>query len=116
MTGWALLLFAVFLLADRRERVGGCARTVRSAVLLPFTIYGMNALFIFAFSGFVAKMLGFIKFAQANGSTISLKAPLYAPLQVAAARAGECLAAVCAAVQRSRCSRSRGPCGGKNGS
>ena len=48
---------------------------------MPFTICGMNALFIFAFSGFIAKMLGFIKFGQADGSTIALKGVLYAPLQ-----------------------------------
>lgn len=48
---------------------------------LPFTIYGMNALFIFAFSGLVAKMLGFIKFSNAAVGTISLKGALFAPLQ-----------------------------------
>ena len=48
---------------------------------LPLTIYGMNALFIFAFSGLVAKMLGFFKFMQADGSTLPLKSVLYAPLQ-----------------------------------
>ena len=36
-------------------------------LFLPFTIYGMNALFIFALSGLIAKMLGFIKFTQADG-------------------------------------------------
>jgi predicted acyltransferase len=40
----------------------------------------MNALFIFAFSGFVAKMLGFIKFGQSDGTTLSLGKHLYAPL------------------------------------
>ena len=48
---------------------------------LPFTIYGMNALFIFALSGLIAKMLGFIKFTQTDGKLLSLKALIYAPLQ-----------------------------------
>ncbi|RZA31283.1 MAG: DUF5009 domain-containing protein [Lysobacteraceae bacterium] len=80
MTGWALLAFGVFYwLLDAnpyaivRERAGMWAK--------PFLIYGMNALFIFAFSGFVAKMLGFIKLAQPDGSQHSLGSTLYAPLK-----------------------------------
>ena len=80
MTGWALLAFGVFYwLLDAnphaivRERAGRWAK--------PFVIYGMNALFIFAFSGFVAKMLGFIKLAQPDGSRHSLGSTLYAPLK-----------------------------------
>lgn len=80
MTGWALLAFGVFYwLLDAnpyaivRERAGVWAK--------PFLIYGMNALFIFAFSGFVAKMLGFIKLAQPDGSQHSLGSTLYAPLK-----------------------------------
>lgn len=80
MTGWALLAFGVFYwLLDAnpyaivRERAGVWAK--------PFVIYGMNALFIFAFSGFVAKMLGFIKLAQPDGSQHSLGSTLYAPLK-----------------------------------
>ena len=79
MTGWALLIFAVFYwLID-----GNASSRIREKsqrVLLPFTIYGMNALFIFAFSGLVAKMLGYIKFSQ-DGSNVSLKAILYAPIK-----------------------------------
>jgi predicted acyltransferase len=41
----------------------------------------MNALFIFALSGVIAKTLGFVKFGQADGSLHSLKAVLYAPIQ-----------------------------------
>ncbi len=64
MTGWSLVFFAPFhALMD--------ARTVGRRALAPFTIYGMNALFIFALSGFVARLL-------AMGGT---KARLYAPLQ-----------------------------------
>jgi predicted acyltransferase len=80
MTGWALLAFGVFYwLLDAnpyaivRARAGVWAK--------PFVIYGMNALFIFAFSGFVAKMLGFIKLAQPDGSQHSLGSTLYAPLK-----------------------------------
>jgi predicted acyltransferase len=80
MTGWALLVFSAFFwLLDvnpyqpLRE---AAARWTR-----PFQIYGMNALFIFAFSGLVAKMFGFIKLAQPDGSTVSLGRTLYAPIR-----------------------------------
>ena len=80
MAGWALLLFSAFYwLIDGNDASPLRGRSQR--LLLPFTIYGMNALFIFALSGFIAKMLGFIKFAQEGGNTISLKGALYAPLQ-----------------------------------
>ena len=80
MTGWALLVFSAFFwLLDvnpyqpLRE---AAARWTR-----PFQIYGMNALFIFAFSGLVAKMFGFIKLAQPDGSEVSLGRTLYAPIR-----------------------------------
>lgn len=80
MTGWALLAFgACYWLLDAapdarlRERAAAWSR--------PFVIYGMNALFIFAFSGFVAKMLGFIKIAQPDGSELALGRVLYAPIK-----------------------------------
>ena len=80
MTGWALLVFSVFYwLMDANE--SATLRNQTSRFFLPFTIYGMNALFIFAFSGLIAKMLGFIKLSQDPGGTLSLKAVLYAPLQ-----------------------------------
>ena len=80
MTGWALLIFGVFYwLIDGNE--SPALRGRAQIWLLPFTIYGMNALFIFAFSGFVAKMMGYIKFTQDNGAPLSLKGVLYAPLQ-----------------------------------
>jgi predicted acyltransferase len=75
MTGWGLLVFACFYwLIDANSSVVGREKAAR--LFLPFTIYGMNALFIFAFSGLVAKLLGFIKI-----SSLSLKSVLYAPLQ-----------------------------------
>jgi len=80
MTGWALLLFSAFFwLLDVNPY-----RAVREAAARwthPFKIYGMNALFIFAFSGLVAKMLGFIKLAQPDGGTLSLGRSLYAPIR-----------------------------------
>ena len=41
----------------------------------------MNALFIFALSGVVAKTLGFIKLTQSDGAVLSLSAWLYAPIK-----------------------------------
>jgi len=80
MTGWALLVFSAFYwLIDGNESANLRERSQRW--FLPFTIYGMNALFIFAFSGLVAKMLGYIKFSQAGGGSVSLKGVLYAPIQ-----------------------------------
>ncbi len=80
MTGWALLVFSAFYwLIDASSSTALRLRAQR--YFLPFTIYGMNALFIFAFSGLVAKMLGFIKFAQDSGTPLTLKGMLYAPLQ-----------------------------------
>jgi predicted acyltransferase len=80
MTGWALLVFASFYwLIDGSGDARLRDHSRRS--LLPFTIYGMNALFIFAFSGLVAKMLGFIKFAGDDGKMMTLKALLYAPIK-----------------------------------
>lgn len=79
MTGWALLGFAAFywvLDASPDAALRSRARHWSK----PFLIYGMNALFIFAFSGFVAKMLGFIKLQQADGSTLALGRVLYAPI------------------------------------
>jgi predicted acyltransferase len=78
--GWALLLFAAFYwLLDANPHPPLRAAAARWSK--PFIIYGMNALFIFAFSGLVAKMLGFIKFSQPDGSSISLGALSYAPLR-----------------------------------
>jgi predicted acyltransferase len=78
--GWALVVFGAFYWL-----IDGCASarvTDRArSTFLPLTIFGMNALFIFAFSSLVAKILNAIKFADASGAMISLKATLYAPLK-----------------------------------
>jgi predicted acyltransferase len=79
MTGWALLAFGGFYwLLDANPNLALRDRARRWST--PLLIYGMNALFIFAFSGLVAKMLGFIKLGQADGTTLSLGKRLYAPL------------------------------------
>ncbi|MBL8519475.1 MAG: DUF1624 domain-containing protein [Betaproteobacteria bacterium] len=77
MTGWALVVFAAFYwLMDAVEDDAIRARS--RAWLQPMTIYGMNALFIFAFSGLVAKMMAFIKVGE---PAQSLKALAYAPIK-----------------------------------
>ena len=79
MNGWALLVFAAFYwLLDGSDDAALKARARR--LLLPLTIYGMNALFIFAFSGLVARLLGALRFASSNGDTVTLKALLFAPI------------------------------------
>ncbi len=79
MTGWALLMFSAFYwLIDGNDSAR--LRERAQHWLLPFTIYGMNALFIFAFSGLVAKMMGYIKFAR-DGGNVTLKGMLYEPIQ-----------------------------------
>lgn len=80
MAGWSLLVFAAFYwLIDGAPQAN--IRKASEKFFLPFTIYGMNALFIFAFSGFIAKMLGFIKFTDEANKAVALKTILYAPLQ-----------------------------------
>lgn len=79
MTGWALLVFAAcFWLLDANPHPA--LRQTAARWSRPFVIYGMNALFIFALSGFVAKMFGYVKFAQPDGSLRNLGETLYAPL------------------------------------
>jgi predicted acyltransferase len=80
MNGWALLVFGVFYwLIDANDNLAWRERARK--VMLPFTIYGMNALFIFALSGLVAKVLANVKFTQADQSFLTLKALLYSPVQ-----------------------------------
>jgi len=81
MTGWALIVFSVFYwFLDALEPAGTRARATMLST--PLIIYGMNALFIFAFSGLVAKMLGFIKIAPADGTPVPLKAMLTGALRI----------------------------------
>jgi predicted acyltransferase len=83
MSGWALLAFAAFYwLLDGSANAR--LRAIAAQISTPFLIYGVNALFIFALSGLIAKMLGFIKLTAADGAVISLGKWLYAPLQTLA--------------------------------
>jgi len=80
MTGWALLVFGAFYwLIDGSD--DAVLKRKSQQAFLPFTIYGMNALFIFAFSGLVAKIMGVIKFADDEGKMVALKTILYAPIK-----------------------------------
>lgn len=79
-TGYALLSFALFYwLLDARP--GAAVRERMRLLARPLVIYGMNALFIFAFSGLTAKMLGFIKVQQPDGSELALGRVLFAPIR-----------------------------------
>ena len=78
-TGWALVVFSAFYwLLDVNPHAP--VREAAARWCKPFVIYGMNALFIFAVSGLIAKMFGFIKFAQADGKSVSLGRLLYEPI------------------------------------
>jgi predicted acyltransferase len=76
MAGWSLIAFAVFhALMDAASSAAVRSRARRLA--LPLTIFGMNALFIFAFSGLVARLLG----VRLGAEGATLKASLYAPFR-----------------------------------
>lgn len=76
MAGWSCVLLGVFYwLLDAMPHQA--LRNRASAMATPFVIFGMNALFLFAFSGLVAKILANVM-ASAN---MTLKAWLYAPIQ-----------------------------------
>ena len=76
MAGWALLVFAAFYwLLDASPRPLSRARWAR--LLHPLLVFGMNALFLFALSGLLAKLLYTLKFADGR----SLGRVLYAPLR-----------------------------------
>ncbi len=80
-TGWALVLFGVFywlLDAIPTERV----RQISAWWMKPLVIYGMNALFLFALSSLIVKILGFVHWPMADGSSPSLGRLMYAPLKV----------------------------------
>lgn len=80
MAGWAQLLFACcYWLLDAMPLPLARARMARRAH--PLVVFGVNALFIFALSGLVAKLLYSWKLVGPDGVTRSLKAWLYAPIQ-----------------------------------
>ncbi|MBL0313341.1 MAG: DUF1624 domain-containing protein [Holophagaceae bacterium] len=72
--GWSLVFLAVFHAALDEAPPGFLLATRRAC--LPLTIYGMNALFLFVFSGIVARMLQSIHIA--GGATpMTLKEKLF---------------------------------------
>ena len=76
MAGSALLFFAVvYWLLDAMPQP--LARERWARLLHPLVVFGMNALFLFALSGLVAKLLYTVKLA--DGSTLGRA--LYAPLR-----------------------------------
>lgn len=80
MAGWSLIVFGAFYwLMDAVNDAS--VRHAAARWFKPFTVYGMNALFIFALSGLIAKMLAFIKFDGADGKAVALKTMLYSPIQ-----------------------------------
>jgi len=79
MSGWALLLFAVcYWLIDACGVDRIRARVVSLAK--PLEIFGVNALFMFAFSGLIAKMLGYLKVVSDVGTMVSVKTWLFTAL------------------------------------
>jgi predicted acyltransferase len=80
MTGWSLLAFAAFF-AVMDAAASATLRQASRKILLPLTIYGMNALFLFALSGLVARLLATINVMGDGGAPVSLKSWLYAPFQ-----------------------------------
>jgi len=73
MAGWACLVFGSFYwLLDAQPYAVARARLAR--LVRPLQVLGVNALFLFALSGLVAKMMGYIKI---DGR--SLHAVVYAP-------------------------------------
>ncbi len=80
ITGWGLIVFGAFYwLMDACD--SDKIKTQAAKWFKPFSIYGMNALFIFAFSGLFGKMLSFIKFSNDVGVATPLKALIYAPFK-----------------------------------
>jgi len=75
MSGWALVALAFFraLLDEPNEPL----RTRARAVLLPLTIFGRNALFLFVLSGLVGRLLVALKVAPG----VTLKEAIYAPVR-----------------------------------
>src|SRR5258706_4491996 len=75
MTGWSLVAMAFFqaLLDESPPNVREGARKA----FLPLAIFGMNALFLFALSGLVARILGAVRVREAT----TLMAWLYEPIR-----------------------------------
>lgn len=75
MAGWALATLAVF--RALLDESGATLRARARAACRPLTIFGMNALFLFALSGLIGRLL--VTFTAAPG--VTLKEWLYAPVR-----------------------------------
>jgi predicted acyltransferase len=75
MSGWALVALAFFraLLDEPNEPL----RTRARAALLPLTIFGRNALFLFVLSGLIGRLLVALKVAP----DVTLKEAIYTPIR-----------------------------------
>ncbi len=80
MTGWALLVFGGFYSLMDLQR-WPMLRAAAHALFKPFTIFGLNALFVFVLSSLIAKVLNTVKVASASGAAVALKSALFAPIQ-----------------------------------
>ena len=78
MNGWALLAFAAFYWYLDAHPVRGIRERARR-LSAPFSILGINALFVFVVSGVVARLLDAIRIGGAGGVSTTLKSRLYAP-------------------------------------
>ncbi|MGQ3054867.1 MAG: acyltransferase family protein [Roseateles sp.] len=75
MAGWACIVFAAFYwLLDAMPQPLARARWAR--LLHPLVVFGMNALFLFVLSGFVAKMLYTVKLGDGRTLGRSLYQPI----------------------------------------
>jgi len=84
MNGWALVALA----ASHWLLDGGRAPALRAAAsraLLPLTIFGRNALFLFVLSGLAGRLLLAIKVPQPGGEEMPLKTLVYSPFVALAA-------------------------------
>jgi predicted acyltransferase len=79
MTGWSLVTLSAFQAALDEAPLP--ARAAARRLALPLTIYGMNALFLFAFSGLVARLLVALTVAGGDGRAVTLKGLVFAPLR-----------------------------------
>jgi predicted acyltransferase len=78
MNGYALVAFAAAHWLLDGERAAS-SRAAARRLLLPLTIFGMNALFLFVLSGLVGRALVAIVVPQPDGAAVPLKALVYAP-------------------------------------
>ncbi len=74
MAGWAMCIFGIFYFLIDSQGIKKWA--------YPFTVYGMNAIFVFVLSGVAGRSLGLIKLTMEDGTQKSLGAFIYQSLFV----------------------------------